>query len=539
MGNKMRSKIVLFVGLAAQVCQVSGGPTPEDCQDVEFHPDPDNCPKGYYRCVPDGSGGWTIEQLECPGETVFHEDLQICDWPGDWVDDMCNGATHAPTHEPTQEPTVPTEVPDGGKRIVCYYSSWAFYRNGSGKFDIPDIDPNICTHLNYGFANIDNQTWNIVAYDPWFDLAAWDIGCDGDHCHYDSYRRFNQLRQKNPKLKTLLSIGGWNSGSEVWSHMAADPAKRKIFIDSSVAFAKTFDFDGLDFDWEYPGDREGSDPEHDKEDFTVLIQEFGAALHAEGKLFTAAISPDYKRAGVGYDVPALAKEFDFVNVMDYDYHGAWDNFTGHNTPLYGRHEEDIEGHPGHGFNLNDTINYYISEGMPREKINVGLATFGHGFVLPEGSEETGLFCPAVSGNPKGPYTGTVGFWGYYEILQAFNNDTLPWLPGATPHGWTTVVDGCVLAPYSYNGPYWIGYDDVDSIRLKAQWINSMNLGGAMVWSIESDDFAGDYGNKYPIISEVKRIMNNGETLDPEYILHEDDMCETAPSCEVPIPSYYW
>merc|ERR1711970_207392 len=273
MGNKMRSKIVLFVGLAAQVCQVSGGPTPEDCQDVEFHPDPDNCPKGYYRCVPDGSGGWTIEQLECPGETVFHEDLQICDWPCDWVDDMCNGATHAPTHEPTQEPTVPTEI------------------------------------------------------------------------------------------------------------------------------------------------------------------------------------PDYKRAGVGYDVPALAKEFDFVNVMDYDYHGAWDNFTGHNTHLYGRHEEDIEGHPGHGFNLNDTINYYISEGMPREKINVGLATFGHGFVLPEGSDETGLFCPAVSGNPKGPYTGTVGFWGYYEILQAFNNDTLPWLPGATPHGWTTVVDGCVLAPYSYNGPY--------------------------------------------------------------------------------------
>jgi len=102
-----------------------------------------------------------------------------------------------------------------------------------------------------------------------------------------------------------------------------------------------------------------------------------------------------------------------------------------------------------------------------------------------------------------------------------------------------VVDGCVLAPYSYNGPYWIGYDDVDSIRLKAQWINSMNLGGAMVWSIESDDFAGDYGNKYPIISEVKKIMNNGETLDPEYVLHEDDMCETAPSCEVPIPPYHW
>ena len=170
--------------------------------------------------------------------------------------------------------------------------------------------------------------------------------------------------------------------------------------------------------------------------------------------------------------------------------------------------------------------------MPREKMNVGLATFGHGFVLPEGSDQNGLYCPAVSGNPPGPYTRQEGFWEYYEIMQAFNNETLPWLPGATPGGWKTVVDGCVLAPYSYNGPYWIGYDDVDSIKLKAQFINHMGLGGAMVWSIEADDFRGNYGAKYPLISQAKRIMNNGETLDPEFILGEDDMCETAPSCNI-------
>jgi len=284
---------------------------------------------------------------------------------------------------------------------------------------------------------MDNSTWSIVAYDPWFDLAPWDEGCDGDHCHYDSYRRFNQLRQKNPKLKTLLSIGGWNSGSEQWSEMAADPAKRKIFVDSSVAFATTFDFDGLDFDWEYPGGREGSDPEHDKLDFTLLVQELGAALRAKGKLFTAAIAADFKRAEVGYDVPAMSKEFDFFNIMDYDYHGGWDNFTGHNTPLFGRHEEDDENHPGHRFNLNDTVTYYIEAGMPKEKMIVGMATFGHGFVLPENTDETGLYCPAIAGNPPGPYTRQEGFLEYYEILQAFNNDTLPWLPGATPKAGTS------------------------------------------------------------------------------------------------------
>ena len=87
---------------------------------------------------------------------------------------------------------MPSEVPEGGKKVVCYYSSWAFYRPGYGKFDIEDIDPHICTHLNYGwdfslftlyfimnllsrFANMNNVTWEIVAYDPWFDLGEKNI----------------------------------------------------------------------------------------------------------------------------------------------------------------------------------------------------------------------------------------------------------------------------------------------------------------------------------------------------------------------------
>merc|ERR1712080_127999 len=84
------------------------------------------------------------------------------------------------------------------KVIVCYYSSWAFYRKGNGKFDIPDIDPNLCTHLNYGFANMDNTTWKLVAYDPWFDLSPSDQGCDRDHCHYDSFRRFCPAKAGTP-----------------------------------------------------------------------------------------------------------------------------------------------------------------------------------------------------------------------------------------------------------------------------------------------------------------------------------------------------
>ena len=56
----------------------------------------------------------------------------------------------------------------------------------------------------------------------------------------------------------------------------------------------------------------------------------------------------------------------------------------------------------------------------------------------------------IIGIPAGPYTQQDGIWGYLEILQAFNNDTLINLPGATPHGWESVTDDCYDAPYACN-----------------------------------------------------------------------------------------
>merc|ERR1712098_734568 len=84
-----------------------------------------------------------------------------------------------------------------------------------------------------------------------------------------------------------------------------------------------------------------------------------------------------------------------------------------NTPLFGRHEEDADGHPGHRYNLNDSISYYIDAGVPREMIVVGMATFGHSWTLLDPSVN-GLYCPTIGGTPPGPYTRQEGFLEYYE-----------------------------------------------------------------------------------------------------------------------------
>ena len=68
----------------------------------------------------------------------------------------------------------------------------------------------------------------------------------------------------------------------------------------------------------------------------------------------------------------------------------------------------------------------------------------------------------------GPYTRQRGHYGYNEVLEAFYNTTLWNLPLAQPgiENWNIVVDDCYKAPYMHQGPYWLGYDDPESIAWK-------------------------------------------------------------------------
>jgi chitinase len=54
------------------------------------------------------------------------------------------------------------------KILVGYLGSWANYRLGEGKFVVEDIDPNLCTHIVYAFAKLENN--KITPFDPWLDL---------------------------------------------------------------------------------------------------------------------------------------------------------------------------------------------------------------------------------------------------------------------------------------------------------------------------------------------------------------------------------
>ena len=91
----------------------------------------------------------------------------------------------------------------------------------------------------------------------------------------DNLRKFNALKLKNPKLKTLISIGGWNEGSKNFSIVAASSKRRERFVLSVLHFLQQYGFDGLDLAWEYPNQRH--DPQNDdKTNFVKLLKELRA-----------------------------------------------------------------------------------------------------------------------------------------------------------------------------------------------------------------------------------------------------------------------
>ncbi|XP_022662425.1 chitinase-3-like protein 1 [Varroa destructor] len=383
------------------------------------------------------------------------------------------------TANPVQK-TVYTDSHD--YKVVCYYGSWAVYRPGDGKFPVEEIDPFVCTHLIYGFAGLgfDNR---IKSLDSWNDLK--------ENYGRGAFERFTtNLKAKNPRLKTIIAIGGWNEGSIKYSAMAESPSSRKIFVDSVVEFCKKYNFDGLDMDWEYPASRGGKSK--DKQNFLALLRELKDAFKQDNLLLTAAVSAGKHFIDPAYDIPGISKYLDLINIMAYDFHGGWETKAGHHAPMFSRPEEPADERI---LNLNYSVNYWISQGACPKKITLGMGLYGRTFTLRR-EEDNSPGDEAPQKGRAGPYTREPGSLGYNEICEDQMRD-----------GWTVVQDPYFMSPYAFKERQWVGYDDISSIEVKARFAKSLGLAGGMVWSIETDDFKGKcHGYRYPLISAINRVF---------------------------------
>ncbi|KAJ7376758.1 hypothetical protein OS493_032817 [Desmophyllum pertusum] len=139
----------------------------------------------------------------------------------------------------------------------------------------------------------------------------------------------------------------------------------------------------------------------------------------------------------------------------------------------------------------------IREGMPANKIVLGLGTYGRAFGLAS-SGNHGLGAGRdYTYTPKGKYTGAEGFLAYFEICKM---------------GLTVVHKNKAMAPYGYKNKDWVGFDDQKSLTYKIDHVVKKNsLRGVMFWSIDLDDFSGQHcgQGKYPLMNAVKKYLTTG------------------------------
>lgn len=56
------------------------------------------------------------------------------------------------------------------KYVFCYFTNWAFYRKGEGKFVPENIDQSLCTHIIYSFSSLEADSLLMKEFDPWADI---------------------------------------------------------------------------------------------------------------------------------------------------------------------------------------------------------------------------------------------------------------------------------------------------------------------------------------------------------------------------------
>ncbi|XP_033215191.1 acidic mammalian chitinase-like [Belonocnema kinseyi] len=367
------------------------------------------------------------------------------------------------------------------KSIVCYYATWATYRLSIGKYAISDIDATLCTHLIYAFIGVfDNGTIHIL--DPWLDIDSNEL------------KDFVALRNSNPSTKIMVSMGGWNEGSLSYSTIVTNGTLRATFVDNVYEFLKKYDFDGFDLDWEYPGKRGGLSS--NKRDLIYLLKELNTKLKKDNLLLSVAVAPTEKSADISYNIPEIAKNVDFISLMTYDYHTSDESVVGHNTPLYAARTETGENKK---LNIDTSVKHWISQYVPLNKLMMGLAFYGKSYTLKD-PKVVGRGAPSAGAGVAGPYTRANGSLAYYEICDLIKNKN-----------WKVINDTEQHVPYAYSYDQIVAFDDVASLEEKVVYIKKHHLGGAMIYSIDTDDFQGSCGEKNPLLKTVNKILRNWST----------------------------
>jgi len=339
-------------------------------------------------------------------------------------------------------------IPDkNGYKIIAYVNSWE--DNWGDNFE----KARQITHINYAFANIKNG--RVV------------LGYETDA---EELNKILTLKSANTQLKVLISIGGW-SWSKNFSDAVLTEKSRQVFANSAIEFMLKHKLDGIDLDWEYPGQPGDGNIYRpaDKENFTLilnLLREKLDSLSTANKSYLLTIATGANQKYLDHtNMEEAHKYLDFINIMTYDFYGGGDVITGHHANLNRSNNE------GNTLSINTKMagKQHTDAGIPANKIVLGVPFYGKWW-NGVNNINNGLYQT---------YTGESGTYDYRVIADSL----------LIKNGFKSYWDSTAQAPYLWNeaDAQFVTYENNKSIVFKVSFVKDNQLGGIMFWQYNGDD----------------------------------------------------
>lgn len=365
-----------------------------------------------------------------------------------------------------------------GFETAIYLPSWAAYDNPRVIHPLSQT-----SMVFYAFANVVKQgksKYACVLGDRYADIElpfsaqdSVDGVADGDNVLKGNYNQLRKLKQSNPALRVVASIGGGGAFSKHFSVASRTAASRRQLVQSCVKLllAGTVAgkprlayglFDGLDVDWEFPlSSRDRTNHVLLLKEFRKQLNEFAKRNARERLLLTLAINGN--EYYLKHTNPrAYSQHVDLVNLMAYDYVGEWQpkGPTGFQSNLFPVNKGTLT-------STAEQVSALLSKGVPPSKIMLGVPFYSRGWSgVSPGSNASfpGLFQPATGVLPESPYS----------VVGQPGSGTVYYHPDAEQ-------------TYKYDGDRFWTFDTPRDVARKTKYAKQeLLLGGVFAWAAGQD-----------------------------------------------------
>ncbi|KAJ7244646.1 glycoside hydrolase superfamily [Mycena haematopus] len=333
--------------------------------------------------------------------------------------------------------------------------------------DIMQLDTTHYTHVHFAFLDL---------------TSTFDV----DTSQYqDQFNKFVKLTG----IKRVASFGGWAMSTDpdtytIFRDAVSSSANQQKFASNLVDFVEQHGLDGVDIDWEYPGEQDipgiPADGSNDGQNLAAFLQVLRPLLPS-GVSLSIAVPAGYWYLKV-FPMSTIANSLDYIIYMTYDLHGQWDYGSAFDDPGCPA-GSCLRSH----VNLTETLNalsMITKAGVDSNKLVVGVTSYGRSFQMTTAGC-TGPLCTFTgpsSGAAPGPCTQTAGYISNAEINQIIANGNVQ-----TFHD--DPSDSDILV---YDTLQWVGYMNDDTKASRTQTYQALNMGGVSDWAVDLQAYLPAY-----------------------------------------------